>query len=203
MAKKKTRDLEKTRQQILDVAFWEVYTKGFQGVSIDNIVARTDLTKGAFYHHFPTKLDLGYALVDDVLKPMILDRWINPLPNYKDPTQGILKLLQKNIGDDLKDIIQYGCPLNNLVQEMSPVDVGFKMRLQSALELWVQGMEEHLAKAQTDGILKKEIKLRPTAQFIVMGHEGILGYLKGIGDKSTFSALFDSFKIYLDGLKAE
>lgn len=50
-APKKTRDLEKTRKEILDAAFMEVFTKGFQGVSVDDIVKKTSQTKGAFYHH--------------------------------------------------------------------------------------------------------------------------------------------------------
>ena len=59
----KTRNLEESRKAILQVAFLEILHKGFQGVSIDDIVKKTPYTKGAFYHHFPTKLDLGYALV--------------------------------------------------------------------------------------------------------------------------------------------
>ena len=71
---KKTRNLENTRKHILDVAFMEIFIHGFQGVSIDNIVKKTSLTKGAFYHIFPKKLDLGYALVEEVITPMIIDR---------------------------------------------------------------------------------------------------------------------------------
>src|ERR1700688_2949242 len=94
---KKQRDFEKTRQEILRVAFVEVFSRGFQGVSVDDIVKKTSLTKGAFYHHFPTKLDLGYALVDDVIKPMIIDRWIRPLKNFKNPLEGILSQMEKLI----------------------------------------------------------------------------------------------------------
>ena len=62
-AEVKKRDLEKSRKEILAVAFFEVFTHGFQGVSVDDIVKKTSMTKGAFFHHFRTKLDLGYALV--------------------------------------------------------------------------------------------------------------------------------------------
>lgn len=80
------------------MAFFEVFSRGFQGVSVDDIVKKTSMTKGAFYHHFPTKLDLGYALVDDVIKPMIIDRWIRPLDNYENPLEGILKQMKILIG---------------------------------------------------------------------------------------------------------
>ena len=83
VSSKKTRNLEQSRKEILDVAFIEVFKLGFQGVSIDDIVKKTSMTKGAFYHHFPTKLDFGYALVEDVITPMIIERWIKPLENYE------------------------------------------------------------------------------------------------------------------------
>ena len=148
---KKTRDLEKSRAHILDIAFWEVFTRSFQGVSVDDIVKKTELTKGAFYHHFPSKLSLGYALVEEVIQPLILERWIKPLSAYKNPLNGILKQLQKNIGEASDDELQYGCPLNNLVQEMAPVDAEFKLRLQTALNLWIDEMEKQIIKAQENG----------------------------------------------------
>ena len=87
---KKTRNLEKSRKEILDAAFIQIFTKGFQGTSIDDIVGKTQFTKGTFYHQFPTKLDLGYALVDEVIAPMIIDRWIVPLEKFENPLEGIL-----------------------------------------------------------------------------------------------------------------
>ncbi len=44
--------------------------------------------------------------------------------------------------------LRTGCPLNNLVQEMSPIDSGFKRRLQRALNLWIDGIESHIRRGQ-------------------------------------------------------
>ena len=93
----KQRDLEATRRQILLVAFETFFRQGFQGTSMDDLVKKTTLTKGAFYHQFPTKLALGYAVVDEVLTQLILERWIIPLEAYENPVEGILTLMQRNI----------------------------------------------------------------------------------------------------------
>ena len=198
---KRTRDLEKSRKEILDVAFFEVYSHGFQGVSIDDIVKKTSLTKGAFYHHFPTKLDLGYALVEDVITPMIIDRWITPLEKYDNPLQGILKQLKTNILHDPSHL-KLGCPLNNLVQEMAPVDKGFKQRLQAALNLWIDEMDRHLKKAKKTGHLKSDVNTRQASHFIVMAHEGFYGMLKGLDDPKIFDVLFESLKKYFTAIEA-
>lgn len=191
----RTRDLEKSRQEILSVAFWEVYTRGFQGTSVDDIVKKTSMTKGAFYHHFPTKLELGYALVDRVISPMIIDRWIKPLEDYENPLDGILKQLRVHIAHDPSHL-KYGCPLNNLVQEMAPVDKEFKERLQKALNLWIDEMDQHLKRAKKAGYIKEDINTRAVSHFVVMAHEGFYGMLKGLDDLKAFDVLYDSLKRY-------
>jgi AcrR family transcriptional regulator len=196
----KKRDLEASRKAILNVAFKEVFSSGFQGVSVDDIVSKTPYTKGAFYHQFPTKLDLGYALVEEVITPMILDRWIDPLKNYENPIEGILHQIKTLIGEVPVHMLKFGCPLNNLVQEMSPVDSGFKKRLSNALELWIDGMSTELKRGQKNGYIKKSIDTHKAAHFIVMAHEGFFGTIKGLNDKSVYDALFDSLNIYLDAI---
>lgn len=199
--KKKTRNLEISRKEILDAAFFEVFTKGFQGVSVDDIVAKTKLTKGAFYHHFPTKLDLGYALVEDVITPMILDRWIRPLEAFDNPLEGILHQMKTLIGDAEPRQLAWGCPLNNLVQEMAPVDAGFRTRLEKALTLWIDEMDKHLQRARRDGYLRREIDTAQVAHFVVMSHEGFYGLLKGLRTHRAFDALYASLKTYFDAIE--
>src|ERR1041385_2107660 len=69
--RRKSRDKEITRARLLQAGFDEVYAHGFQAASIDRILERLDLTKGAFFHHFPTKQAFGYALVDETIADMI------------------------------------------------------------------------------------------------------------------------------------
>lgn len=196
------RDHDKTRAHILDVAFGEIYRHGFQGVSVDDIVKKTNLTKGAFYHHFPTKMELGYALVDDVIKPMVIDRWISPLVTQKNPLNGILKQMQIHIVDMPSEKLRHGCPLNNLVQEMAPLDRVFKSKLSAALNLWINETEKLLKCAQDEGHLKKSVKTRQLAQFVVMAHEGFFGMLKGTDDPTAADGLYSSMKNYFDELRA-
>ena len=199
---KKTRNLEESRKEILDAAFWEIFTRGFQGVSVDDIVKKTSMTKGAFYHQFPTKLDLGYALVDEVIKPMTYSRWIDPLKEYENPLEGILEQIRNLIGKAKPDELRYGCPLNNLVQEMAPVDKEFKVHLENALLYWIDGMEHELKRAKKAGYLREDINTRQVAHFVVMAHEGFYGMLKALPDPKAFNALFDSLKRYFETLKA-
>jgi TetR/AcrR family transcriptional repressor of nem operon len=58
------RDGTPTRTRILDSAERLVLERGFAATSVDEVIAESSSSKGAFFHHFPTKNDLGRALVE-------------------------------------------------------------------------------------------------------------------------------------------
>lgn len=58
------RDGAGTRNQILDAAEELFLSQGYGGTSVQTILERTGLTKGAFFHHFASKHDLAHALIE-------------------------------------------------------------------------------------------------------------------------------------------
>src|SRR5213080_3862919 len=73
------RSPENTRGKILQAAFDEFYKNGFQGGSLNRIVDEARTTKGALFHHFKGKKDLGYAVVREVIHPHFKQQWSDPL----------------------------------------------------------------------------------------------------------------------------
>ncbi len=194
------RDPERTRAAILEAAFVEVYHRGFQAVSIDKILAKTKMTKGAFYSHFDSKNALGYALVDEVLREMTLDRWVRPVAAYRNPIHGMLTRFRKIIESTSEEHLALGCPLNNLTQEMSAVDPVFREKLQAVLQLWIQETEKYLNKAQVEGYLKKNVNTRQVAEFVVMVEEGSFALVKNLRDKRVYWSMYESLKQYLESI---
>ncbi len=63
------------RNEILDTAQRLVYAKGYEQMSIQNILNELKISKGAFYHYFESKSDLLEALIDRMrqeAEPVIL-----------------------------------------------------------------------------------------------------------------------------------
>lgn len=52
-----------TRKAIMDAAQSLILETGFSAASVDSVIARAGITKGAFFYHFKTKADLAEALV--------------------------------------------------------------------------------------------------------------------------------------------
>ena len=60
-----------TRRKIFNTALSLIKEKGFDKVSVDDICAACGVSKGAFYHHFKSKLDImseSESLINDMLE---------------------------------------------------------------------------------------------------------------------------------------
>lgn len=191
-----------TRTHILQVACAQIYRSGFRGVSVEQIVAQTGLTKGAFFHYFPTKNDIGYAVVDECLLEAILDRWIRPLASRRNVLRGILDLYVQTFEHWTNENLAYGCPLHNLSQEMSAIDPVFRQKIQAVLEHWIQATERYLLKAKQDGHLKTGVDARELAEFIVAMQESAFAMGKATNDPSILRSLCKAMRHHLNTLAA-
>ena len=83
-----------TREKILDAAFQEIYRHGFQAASLSNILAKTGLTKGALYHHFPDKDRLGHAVIEEVVYEGLDAMVFAPLRESDDPLETLREIIR-------------------------------------------------------------------------------------------------------------
>jgi len=196
------RNPEATRKRILQAAFMEIYRKGFQGMRLDDVLNTTELTKGALYHHFPNKRALGYAVVDEVILPIMDEMWLEPLKKAPDPMQGLIDVVEQLPEMKPPEIIEYGCPLNNLAQEMSPLDEGFRQRLDYVFRLWHDVTEEALERAKHQGKIRESIDCDETATFIMAALEGCIGIAKNAQSIERLRACNRGLIDYLHSLKA-
>ncbi|WP_298219575.1 TetR/AcrR family transcriptional regulator [Halothiobacillus sp.] len=175
-----------TREKILQAAAAEIHRQGFQAASIAHILASTGLTKGALYHHFPSKQALGLAVVDEVIRKGLEERLLNPLREANEPLDTLLAYMDNRIRELTDDAFELGCPLNNLVQEMSPIDEAFKTHLDHILHAWQVVIEQALNKGQTQNRIRQDVDCKAAALFIVSAWEGCWGMAKNRQSAQTF-----------------
>lgn len=174
-----------TRGKILMAAFEEIYERGFQAASLNNILKNTNITKGALYHHFKSKMELGYAVVEEVIYLTFKDNWIDRLEKTDDPITAIQDILA--LGGELmteKDV-RLGCPLNNLALEMSPIDEGFRERITHVYTEWQRSLEDAFERAKLSGNLNKESDSKQLSVLFVATLDGCLGLAKNTQNLET------------------
>lgn len=194
-----TRDTDLTRGKLLDAAFCEIHRHGFQAASIANILQDTGLTKGALYHHFPTKQELGLAVVGEVIEAR-LDEWIfTPLRESKRPVATLIEIIGLKAGADA-DAVTLGCPLNNLIQEMSPLDAAFKERLGAIAMKWMDTVENALKRGQEIGEIRADVDCRAASLFVVSAWEGCVGVAKSMQSPAGFEMCMRQLQEYVRSL---
>ena len=196
------RQPDRTRRNILDAAHWEIYRNGFQGASIDRILDGTGLTKGALYHHFSNKLQLGYAVVDEVIVERILERWVTPLAEHEDPVDGLKEAFRRVLGTMPEEEVHGGCPLNNLVQEMAGLDEGFRLRLETVLKEWERGVADRLRQGQEAGTVRGDLEATAVSSYLVAVLEGMAGASKATKGQGGFRQAADVYLAVVETLRS-
>lgn len=195
------RNPEQTRTRILEAAHEEIYQNGYQGMRIEAILQKTNLAKGALYHHFPNKLALGYAVVDEILTAHFDEIWNKFLDENKDPLTAMQKLFAWKAECLQEESCFNGCPLNNLIQEMSALDPGFHARLRRVMETIVDAITNALAQGQEEGYVSKDIEARQAALFLHCCYQGIMSTAKCMQAPELLPNLFSTLINYIDTLR--
>jgi TetR/AcrR family transcriptional regulator, transcriptional repressor for nem operon len=174
------RDPERTRNDLLQAAFGEVYRSGFQSAGLNAILAKAGVTKGALYHHFGNKEALGYAIVEEIIGPANRNQWLTPLQKCRNPIHALISIVQ---GLSVRlEAVRGGCALNNLSQEMSPLDAGFRKRLERVFHEWRQGIATALREGQANGTVRRDVDPSQTAGFLIAMVQGYASMAKNAQD---------------------
>jgi TetR/AcrR family transcriptional regulator, transcriptional repressor for nem operon len=201
IAKRRSREPNITRDKLLKAAFEEIYRRGFQAASLDTILAKAGVTKGALYHHFPDKASLGYAVVDEVVKGLLLERWGVLAPPSGDPVTGLQQILRARAGSLTTREVELGCPLNNLAQEMSPLDQRFRREVNATFDIWTAAVAKELERGQAEGTVRRGVDARKIAAFVVASIEGSFGLAKGAQNASMLRSNLTVLSSFLDSLR--
>jgi AcrR family transcriptional regulator len=201
-ARPRKREPDITREKLLAAAFEEMYRRGFQAASLDTILAQAGVTKGALYHHFPHKRALGFAVIDNVVSDLLLERWLGVLQRQPgDPLTALQGMLKTRSVELDKHEVELGCPLNNLAQEMSPLDERFRRRVWATFERWIDGFAEVLRKGQAEGSVRRDIDARTVASFLVGAIEGSFGLAKSARSEAVLQANLEVLSLLLDSFR--
>ncbi len=191
---------ESTRLTILEKAFKLIYVKGYQTTSIDDILATTKVTKGAFYYHFSNKDEMGMAIINELMKPSLTKSFVE-LEKAANPLDGIYNLmhhlLMKN--DFLK--VEYGCPASNLTQEMTPWNSDFSSVLNDITQQWSKSLTTVIATAKANGLVRRDVNAKQVAMFVMSGYWGVRNLGKLDNSRKPYVTYLKELKRYLASLK--
>lgn len=184
------------RMRLIEAARSLVRRQGFGATSVDQLCAAAGVTKGAFFHHFPSKEALGVALVDDwteTTAAMFAAHPYNDLPDPLDRVFAYLDLRRSLLDQPLPD---FSCVAGTTVQEVYETAPAIRDAAGRSVRSGADHVRAHLAAAlaahPVPGVTAESL----ARQFQVATQGGII-LAKAANDTAQAREAYDHLERYL------
>lgn len=181
-----------TRQKLVDITYDEIYEKGYQAASLSEILSKAQVHKGSMYYFFENKKEMAMSALKEKMKDRFTKRYATILQYESNILDELFKVLNDISLRDFKK----GCPLANIVQEMSNLDEDFDAMSKGFYEDLKKCFKDILDKA----ILLKELKSCDTqklALYITVVVEGAILATKATGNEKDYLDSIECLEEYI------
>ncbi len=177
------RDGTATRDRILEAAEHLVIENGFAATSIDQVLDAASTSKGAFFHHFASKLELGQALVTRYVAADLahLDGALADTKGITDPVERALAFVRvfEDTADELMSA-QSGCLYMSVLTERQLAGAGTGEPILGAVVAWREGYAGLLRAAL--GRRSRRVDVDALADHLFVTFEGAFLLCRSTGD---------------------
>ena len=190
-----------TKQHIVNEAFTLFYEHGFKSTSINDVMKAAKMTKGAFYHHYKSKQQLGIEVIELKVQKRVYDGMILPLKQQGNA----MEILESTFLNRLKSFPfydkQHGCPMNNLINEIGNYEASYQLALKHIVEKWKSALVLLIKRGQDENTIKKDVSGEAIAIYLISAFEGIRGLRKLYNDDYILDQYIKGLSLYLHQLK--
>lgn len=191
---------EATRKLITAKAFQHFYKNGFKSTSVNEIMKATGLSKGAFYHNFKNKDELGVLVVKEQLNTQIYNAMILPLLAEGKAKPILRSTFLRKFQAFTSDEKLMGCPANNLINEIGGSPNLINEALKDLIDTWVKSVVQIVERGHKDGTMKPESDAQQVAIYLVSSFEGMRGIRKLYTNDINWNAYRAALENYIDQL---
>lgn len=167
-----TRKGQNTRERILDKATEAVTRQGFGATSVNDLVRATGVNRGTLYFHFPTKDDLGLAVLESARERFL--QFVRDSLSGQTPGQRLDTFLKTALDAHTARGFIGGCLWGNTALEMSDAEhrERYVETVRGVFDAWAGLLEEVIAAAQPLGQVRDDIPAAALARQVVATIEG-------------------------------
>ena len=163
------------RDHLVEMGLPLMQKTSYCSTGLNEVLAAAGVSKGSFYHYFPSKEDFGSAVLQRYLDSEV-ERATALLGDSKlAPLKRLRHYFEELIGVYGPDgEMNGGCLLGNLSQEMANHSDLIRQTLQEGFRVWEVAIETVLKEAVGSGELSKRTKTMELSSFILNAYEGAL-----------------------------
>ncbi|HDZ04467.1 TetR/AcrR family transcriptional regulator [Maribacter sp.] len=162
-----------TMQRMQTTGLELFYAKGYYDTSIDDILKKLHLSKGAFYYHFDSKEDFFVQIIQNLLARKIYSTLIEPIEGHDNPLTLITKCFDDAMETAVHNELDYGCILSNFITEFNGKNDIIMRHLNEIVTVWEVNLVTALQKGKFNGYLDRHVDCEAAATFLMSSYFGV------------------------------
>lgn len=167
---------QETKKKVIDSAFQLLAEKGYDAMSIDEIMKRAGKTKGSFYVHFKNKEDLLYEVIKnrldrdfDQIVEEILNELLDETCNVKLILKRLMNLVHAGTGGIDRELWTVA---HHQMVVLSRKNQMVREWMLSQYQAWVNFMSKIIRRGQELGRIRTDIDVRVMVNMLISLLEG-------------------------------
>jgi TetR/AcrR family transcriptional repressor of nem operon len=197
-AARSSRKGDQTRQHIIAQSAPLFNQKGYEGCSLQEIMAAAGVEKGGIYRHFRSKEELALAAFEFAWAEVSHGR-TRGLEEIEDPVLRIAAFI-RNFAEG-KPALRGGCPLLNTAIDADDGNAALRALAREALEGWRTRLRSLISLAVRQGKLKTGVRPYAVASLIIGALEGALMMSRLDEDRTALKIARDHLISYIESLR--
>jgi TetR/AcrR family transcriptional repressor of nem operon len=191
-----------TRERILDAAQTLVLRQGFSATTVDAVIGELGITKGAFFHHFPSKGDLGLALVERYASRDLadLEQYLERADRLsRDPLQRLL-LFVGLLAEDADAFVgeDPGCLYGSYVYEQQLFGDAVRDVVAGAARSWRAALAERIRQIAAERPPRLAVDPESLADTVLTAFEGAYVLSRATGEPGILREQLGHVRNYLE-----
>jgi TetR/AcrR family transcriptional repressor of nem operon len=186
------------RRKLLEAAFSIIRQKGYAATSVDELCARAGVTKGAFFHHFPSKDSLAVVAVNQWTETTAAFFAAAPYHGFDDPLDRVLAYLDFRKAMLRGDVAEFTCLAGTMVQEA----YGTHPDIRHACDASISGQAAQVESHIVDAMKRYHIRAPWTAESLALHMQAVLQgafvLAKAKGNAAVVEASIDHLRRYVE-----
>lgn len=166
-----------TKEELLDIGMKEIRQRGYDGVSIKDIVTKAGIPKGSFHYYFESKEAFGVELIEHFalhLKKVLSPKVLAPGQSAYESLQSFFLGYEEEMR---KEGFKMSC-LVGLISLVSEKSEALQVGTQKGFEQFQDFIFLLLQKAQKEGEIRKDLNAEALAAFLLNSWQGALLRMK-------------------------
>lgn len=196
------RDGTATRTALLDAAEELILERGYAGTRVDDILEVAGVTKGAFFHHFPSKHQLAHALMERFVE-LDLRTMTDTLDRAdaltSDPRERLLVFVGLYI-ELFQDLVEPypGCLMASYTSEAGLFDETTLAMVEEDIRVWRERLCERLREAAAAYPPAADVDLEALADMFNVVTEGAFILSRILDEPQVTAAQLRNLRTFLE-----